>query len=146
MVAEGGGDAGVACQPQDGDGEVAQAGHDTRGAGGADLGSVFAEVQVADPVQAVLDRPVTADDGREFGRAGLGSGQRRDRVDGLTGPFLLPCQLAAAGDLDGLGGVRERQPGGHGGDFEGSAPGPARPGPAARAGMRAGRTGRPGCA
>jgi hypothetical protein len=36
-------------------------------------------------------------------------------------PSLPPGQLAAAHDLDGPGGVRECQPGGHGGDLEGAA-------------------------
>ena len=45
--------------------------------------------------------------------------------DGLAGPFLLPAEPAAAHDLDGLGGVREGQPGGHGGDFQGAALSPA---------------------
>ena len=121
MTAEGGGDAGVAGQAQDGDGEVSQGGHDPWRAGGADLGAVFVVVQVADPVQAVFDQPVAADDGGEFGGAGLGGGQRRDREDGLTGPILLPGQLAAADELEGLGGVGEGQPGGHGGDLEGAA-------------------------
>jgi hypothetical protein len=39
VVAESGGDAGVAGQPQDGDGEVSQGGHDPWGAGSADLGT-----------------------------------------------------------------------------------------------------------
>jgi len=55
VVADGGGDAGVAGQPHDGDGEVAQGCHDARAAGGADLGAVLAGVHVADPVKAVLD-------------------------------------------------------------------------------------------
>jgi hypothetical protein len=89
-VAEGGGDAGVAGQPQDGDGEVPQGGHDLRGAGGADLGPVLVVIRVADPRQAVFDGPVAADDGGEPGRAGLGDGQRGDRVASLAGPFLSP--------------------------------------------------------
>jgi hypothetical protein len=55
----------VSGEPQDGDGEVTQAGHDAGAAGGADLGAVFVEVHV--PVQAALDGPVAADDGGEFG-------------------------------------------------------------------------------
>ena len=58
MVAQGGGDAGSSGQPQDGDGQVAQAGHDLRAGRGADLGVVLVEVNVADPVQPVLDPPV----------------------------------------------------------------------------------------
>jgi hypothetical protein len=41
-------------------------------------------------------------------RAGLGRGQAGDRIAGLGPP---PAAAGAAGDLDGLGGVRERQPG-----------------------------------
>ena len=42
---------------------LAQAGHDAGAAGRADLGAVLVEVHVMDPVQAVFDAPVTADDG-----------------------------------------------------------------------------------
>jgi hypothetical protein len=73
VATEGSGDAGMAGQPQDGEGEVSQGGHDTRAAGGADLRTVLVVVHVADPVQAVLDHPVAAGDGRELGRAGLDS-------------------------------------------------------------------------
>jgi hypothetical protein len=84
-----------------------QGGHDAWRAGGADLGAVFVVVQVGDPVQTVFDQPVAADDGCEFSRTCLGGGKRRDRVDGLIGPFLLAGQLAPAHDLDGLRGVRD---------------------------------------
>jgi hypothetical protein len=47
VVAEGGGDAGVTGQPQDSDGEVAEAGLDAGPAGGAGLGAVLVEVHVA---------------------------------------------------------------------------------------------------
>ena len=122
MVAERGGDAGGSGQPQDGDDQVAQAGHDARAAGGAHLGAVLIEVGVADPVEPVFDAPVTADDGREPGEAGLGHCQRRHRVAGLGGPRPLHF---AAGDPDGLGGAEEGQPGGHGGDLQGAPLGAA---------------------
>jgi len=69
VVAQGGGDAGGSGQPQDGDGQVAQAGHDAGAAGGTDLGAVFVEVNVADPVEAVFDALLAADDRRELGVA-----------------------------------------------------------------------------
>jgi hypothetical protein len=47
-----------------------------------------------------------------------GGGQRGDRVAGFTRPF--PFHWAAADDLVGLGGVREGQPAGDGGDLEGA--------------------------
>jgi hypothetical protein len=90
---------------------------------GADWGAVFVEVDVADPVQAVFDAPVAADDGGELARGGLGGGQRGDRVAGFTRPFPFHC--AAAGDLDGLGRVREGQPPGDGGDLGGAPLGAA---------------------
>ena len=108
LVAEGGGDAGRPRQPQDGDHQIAQAGHDPRPGRGADLRAVLIEIHVADPVQPAPDAPVAADDDGELGVASLGEGQRGDRVAGLPRP--LPLHLAAAGDLDGLGGVREGQP------------------------------------
>jgi hypothetical protein len=43
------------------------------------------------------------------------------------GPFLLLAELAPLDDLDGLGGVREGQPGGHGGDLESAALSPGVP-------------------
>jgi len=59
-------------------------------------------------VQAVLDAPVAADGGGKLDVEGPGEGQRRDRGAGLARP--LPLHLAAAGDLDGLGGVGKGRP------------------------------------
>ena len=123
VMAQGGDDAGSAGEPQDGDGQVAQGGHDLWPAGGADLGAVLIEVQVAHPVEPVLDAPVAADDGGELGRAGLGHGQRGDGVAGFAGP--LAFDFAAAGDLDGLGGAGEGQAPGYRGDLEGAPLGAA---------------------
>jgi hypothetical protein len=67
VVAQGGGDADATGEPQDGDNQVAQAGHDAGAAGGADLGPVLIEIHVPDPVQTVFDAPVAADDARELG-------------------------------------------------------------------------------
>jgi hypothetical protein len=48
----------------------------------------------------------------ELAGAGLGRGQTGDRVAGLGAPFPAAGPTGAAGDLDGLSGVWERQPGG----------------------------------
>src|SRR5258708_33938007 len=61
-----------------------------------------------DPVQAVFDAPVAADDGRELGGSCLSDGQRGPGTAGPGGPLLLPARLPPAHDLDGLG-VREGQ-------------------------------------
>jgi hypothetical protein len=58
---------------------------------------------------------------RELGGGGLLASEAGDGVDGLGGPFLLPQVPAAAGELDGLGGVGEPEPAGHGGDLEHTA-------------------------
>jgi len=56
VVAQGGSDAGVSGQAQDGDGQVnKEAGHDAGAVAGADLGGILTECHIADPVQAVLD-------------------------------------------------------------------------------------------
>ena len=125
VVTERSGDAGGSGQPQNGDDQVAQAGHDARAVGGAHLGAILAGVHVADPGEPVFDAPVAADDGRERGRAGLGDSERGDGVAGLAGP--LPFHFAAAHDLDGLGGAGEGQAPGHGGDFQGAPLGTAVP-------------------
>ena len=79
---------------------------------GAGLGSVLVVGHVADPVQAVLDGPVPADDRGQFGGAGLGRVQRGDRVDGLGRPSLLALEWAPpAHDLDGLDCMWEHQSG-----------------------------------
>src|SRR5674476_604678 len=86
MVSEGCGDVSGLGQAQDGDREVAQAGHDAGAVAGADLGQVLAERHVADPMESVLDGPVTAQRGGELVRTGLGRAQRGDRIDRLGGP------------------------------------------------------------
>ena len=40
---------------QDGDGQVAHAGHDTGVGAGTDMGALLMPIHVADPVQPVLD-------------------------------------------------------------------------------------------
>jgi len=60
VMSERGGDVGVAVEAQQPDYRVAQGGHDLWPGAGSVLGVVFGEGDVADPVQAVLDRPVPA--------------------------------------------------------------------------------------
>ena len=57
-------------------------------------GVVLVDADVTDPVQAIVDPPVTADDRGQFRRAGPGKAQRGDRVAGRGGPFLS-SRLAA---------------------------------------------------
>ena len=55
MVAPSGADAGFTGQAQDGNGQVAQAGHDAEAVASADMGTLLIPVHVADPVQSALD-------------------------------------------------------------------------------------------
>ena len=67
-----------------------------------------------------LDLPVAADPFSELGRDSLAGVQAGDRVDGEGAPFLLAAQGPdAAGEADGLGGVREGDPRRDGRDLEG---------------------------
>ena len=62
----------MAVPPQDGDGEVAQAGHGSWAVAGAGLGGVLGEGDIADVVQR-LDAPVAPDPVGQAGGAGLGA-------------------------------------------------------------------------
>jgi hypothetical protein len=69
-------------------------------------------------VELVLDTPVAADPGGQFGWLRVLSGQGADRVDSLGVPpgLLTRRRVDPAGpvdNLDGLGGVREAEPAGH---------------------------------
>jgi hypothetical protein len=119
VVAAGGCDAGVPSQPEDGDGQVAQGGHDLGPVAGASLGGVFAVGDVADVVQG-LDLPVAADPSGELGGGGLGDLQAGDGVDRDGAPFPADQWPGPAGEADGLGGVGKGQPGGDGGGLEGA--------------------------
>ncbi|WP_217631248.1 transposase [Modestobacter sp. DSM 44400] len=108
-VAVGGGDVVSSVEPEQVDHEVAERGEVLRCVVGSDLGGVLTSGHIADPVQAVLDRPLPADVGRQLCRCCLSVIEGGDEVDGLLGA-LLPRALAAAGDLGDLGGVREPRP------------------------------------
>jgi hypothetical protein len=116
VVAEGLGDVGVAGETEQADHQVSEGGHDLGAAAGAGL------------VQAHLDGPVALDPGGQFGGVCLLGGQGADRVGGLAaltafavGLLLVRVDRAGgAGDLDGLRGVREPEPGRDGDDPEGA--------------------------
>jgi hypothetical protein len=86
---------------------------------GADLGGILGEGNVPDPVQLVLDRPVPTEVAGELPGCGLAGGQAGHSVDGDGAPSSAGKVADAAGDLDGLGGVREAQAS-HGGDLQGA--------------------------
>ena len=71
-------------QPQKRDGKVAERGHHLGSRPPADLGAVFVEGDVPHPVEAVLDRPVGADEGEEASRGRLGRRQAGHPVHGLA--------------------------------------------------------------
>jgi hypothetical protein len=81
-------------------------------------GVVFAVGDVADMVQG-FDLPVTTDPGGELGRGCLLGVQAGDGVDGDSPPPSAVQGPDSAAEADGLGGVREGQPGGDGDGFEG---------------------------
>jgi len=63
VIAQGGGHVGVAGQAQDGDGEVAQAGHDAGAVAGADLGAVLVVGDVAENGPSAASPRLTSDRG-----------------------------------------------------------------------------------
>jgi hypothetical protein len=118
-VAAGGGDVADSGEFEDSDGQVPQGCHDSGAVAGAYLGGVFAVGGVADVVQH-FNVPVAAYPSGELGRCGLGDGQAGDGVDGDGRPFPAGQWPDAAGEADGLGRVRESQPGCDRGGLEGA--------------------------
>src|SRR3954467_13659464 len=109
-VAVGGGDVGLAAESDDVDGGVAQGGHDLGAVAGVDAGVVLTLGDVADPVEAVLDRPVGAEPAGQQPWVGVAVAQGGYRVDGFHRRLGLAGAVAPADDLDRSGAVRE-QPG-----------------------------------
>jgi len=80
-----------------------------------------------------LDLPVPADPLLQLGDGGLAEGQAGDGVAGGSLPSSAGQRPGPAGDPDGLRGVGERQPGGHGDDLQDTVLLPAVPRPRCRA-------------
>jgi len=70
VIAAGGGDGGRAGAAEEADGRVAQGGHDLGDGTGAHLRAILVEGDIADPMGAVLDAPVGAQDAQECGGRG----------------------------------------------------------------------------
>src|SRR5664279_4203539 len=71
VVSECCGDVGGAAESEQVDGEVADAGHDLGSAAGSGLRVIFAEGDIADPMQACLDGPVPSKPGLELAGWGV---------------------------------------------------------------------------
>jgi hypothetical protein len=68
-----------------------------------------------------FEAPVATDPPGDLGGCRLVDGEAGDGVDGDGLPLLRAGWPGAAGDADGLGGVREEQPLGEGDDLDGAA-------------------------
>lgn len=83
------GDSSVTSAVEQGDRQVAQAGHDLRGVPGAQAGVILAEGDIADVVALVLDTPVGADKVEQSVGRGRRGGQAGDEGDDLSCGMLL---------------------------------------------------------
>lgn len=109
-VAEGVGDFLVASEAEGGDGGVAKSSQVLRSVSGLHLALVFAEGDVADPVESIFDAPVVAPAGQEqlrIGSRGRDAGNRMLDFDSPLastsgGPFQ-PADLLEAGPVEMLG-------------------------------------------
>ena len=93
--------------PQERDGQITERGHHLRPGPPADLGAVFIEGDVPHPVEAVLDRPVGADEREEPGRGRLGGRQAGHAVDGLAPRRARRALRDGAGQAEDLADVGE---------------------------------------
>lgn len=112
-IAECVGDFLVAFEPEKADGGVAKGSEVLRGVAGLHLVLVFAEGDVADPVEPILDSPVIASAGQKNRRVGARScdaGDRELHLDRLLaavgGRPLEPADLFQAGPVEMLGQAR----------------------------------------
>ena len=110
VIAQRGGEVDRPRAAKHADDQVAQAGHDLRAAASAQLRGVLGKGHVADPVQAVLDRPVSPDEvggqcciwsvrGRLKWRQGLVSGHQGQlgEYDGQPPVHrLLDCEFVVS--------------------------------------------------
>src|SRR5205814_7686482 len=116
----GAGDVGLAVCAVVSDRGVTEGGHDGGAAAGAGMVKVFAEGDVADVVDLVLDQPFVAGPVLQVDGLGVLGGQG----DGVEGGFPggLGADGAGTGDPDGLLGVGGRQAagGGHGEGLDGA--------------------------
>ena len=74
-------------------GQVPQGGHDLWSVAGAQLVAVLVEDDVSDPVEAVLNAPMSAGPGRDLLGPGLVHGKRADQVDPLDLEGYSGCVL-----------------------------------------------------
>lgn len=87
------------------DGDIAQRCHDLSPGTPADAASVLIKSNVADPMEAVFNRPMRAAKGENALRIGALRGHAGDAVDGLGAEFLRDhfCGVALNGeDLSGM--------------------------------------------
>ena len=71
----------------EGDGQIAQRGHDLRSRAGAQAGTVFAKGDIAHIMHTILNAPMTPRQIEEAARAGLDGSEVGDEIDHFLGGF-----------------------------------------------------------
>ena len=108
VVSEGCGDADSSGQAMEADRGVAQRGHHGGAVPGVELVTVLVEGHIPDPVQPVLDTPMTLDEVSEVSGAGLAGIEGGDQVNHLHG--LAAVDGASTAQLCDLTGTRPVDP------------------------------------
>ena len=95
---QGGSDVGFASQTEQADGQIAQGGHDLGCGAGAYLGAILIKGDVSNPVDPVLDAPVSTPEGKEPFGVGFFGRQAGDSVGQLAagGAFVVDDALQPA--------------------------------------------------
>ena len=106
-VAEGPGDIGGAGHAQQGDDEVAQAGHHLSSRSFADLAAIFIKGDIPNPVEAIFNRPMIPAQRDQAGRAGLLGSETGQAIDGFAAAFAGDDFGDVALDAENLGRIRE---------------------------------------
>jgi hypothetical protein len=101
------GDVAGAGQTEQGDRQIAEGGHHLRACARADAGAIFIEGDVADPMQAILNRPLAATQTEQACGGGARGGQTAQAIHGFAPVFVGNEFGDLASEGENLRGVRE---------------------------------------
>lgn len=103
------GDVGCTASAENADGEIPQRRHHSGAIAGSDLGAVFVEGYVADPMESVFDTPLASVEPEDSLGGSLRRGEAGNTIDCLGGFLVFPEMSHGPPYAKDLAHVRELQ-------------------------------------